>query len=140
MEDSRKKKIMIIIIVISFVTASIITFSTLRPRGPDIDVFKGKMIWVNCYNPDCGAGYQVDKKWYFEYIQEDPSSMWLGTPGLVCEKCEQKTVYRVVKCPQCEEVFFRGSVQGDFADRCPECNYSETEAERTEFSGKKRTN
>ncbi len=60
----------------------------------------------------------------------DPMAM--VAPPVVCKKCGEQSVFRAEKCqnPDCGIVFLRGSVPGDFADRCPECGRSETEESR----------
>lgn len=88
-----------------------------------------EMLWVKCNNPDCEAEYQTSKRGYFEYAQKHIDPMAMVAPPAVCKKCGKESIYRAEKCgnPDCGLVFFRGTVPNDFADRCPECGYSETE-------------
>ena len=112
-------------IPIVMLLAGIITFTTRR-SGVDM-IEPGMMIWVKCSNKACGAEYQMDKKDYFEYLKEHQDPMSMAAPAIVCKDCGEERVYRAVKCEKCKLVFERGSVQHDFADRCPECGHSKTE-------------
>jgi len=143
MEESKKKPIMIGAIIVCFVLAGVITYKySISPKGPGTEVFKGIQIWVKCSNEDCGAEYQMDKKEYFDSIEElvrqNPLSM--QTPPLVCEKCGKESIYRAEKCenPKCGIIFFRGAAgRGEFADKCPECGYSRSEELRKQAKGEK---
>ena len=137
MEDSRKKPIMIAVIVICFAAAGIIWYAT-RPKVFGIDdIPDDQMIWLKCTNPDCGAEYQVNQKAYAKYIDEhyEPDSQESPLPP--CEKCGQQTALRAEKCEKCELVFFRPFVPTDFADRCPECGYSATEEKKEEEAARR---
>ena len=125
MEDSKKKPIMVGIIVIALFLAVGVTFFTCSKNGGIDSLKSGQMIWVKCKNPDCGAEYQVDKKEYFKHLEEHGDPMAPEPP--VCEQCGDKSVYRAEKCEECGLIFFSGSVPKDFADRCPECGHSKTE-------------
>ena len=136
MEESKKKPIMIAIIVVCLILAAAIALKTGTGDSSGVEGLKrGEMIWAKCSNPDCGAEYQIDKKDYFEYVQEHQDPMAQYAPPLVCKECGEESLYRAVKCPKCEIVFFRGAVTNDFADRCPECGYSQTEEGRKKAAG-----
>ena len=123
MEDSKKKPIMIGVVVACLVLAGLITY-TSRSGKTGLEAMKsGEMIWVKCSNPDCGAEYQVDKKDYLEHLQK--------RQPLTCKECGQDSLSRAVKCEKCGLVFFMGaSGFDDFQDRCPECGYSKIEEDR----------
>jgi hypothetical protein len=130
MEDSKKKPIMIGVIVVCLAAAGLIFYSTQSGGGGGInDIPDDKMTWVKCNNPDCKAEYQISEKEYFKSIEERLDPMAMSAPPLVCKECGKDSVYRAEKCtnPDCGVVFFRGAVPNDFADRCPECKRSETE-------------
>ena len=132
MEDSKKKSILIGVIVACVVLAFVITYVTRPESSGGIEGIKpGEMMWVKCSNPDCGAEYQMSKKEYYEYVKEHQTG--LAAPPLVCKECGEESIYRAIKCPNCEVVFFyRAAGPDDFSDRCPECGYSETEEKRKE--------
>ncbi len=130
MEESKKKPIMIGVIIVCLAVAGIYTYSRHSGSGYTMDSIPDEeMIWVKCANDSCGATYQMSKKAYFKYIEENAQTMSPTAPPLVCEKCGEQSGYRAEKCtnPACGIVFFRGAVPNDFADRCPECGHSKTE-------------
>ena len=137
MEDSKKKPIMIAIIVVCIGVAGAITYITSSGGGGGIEtVDRGEIMWVKCSNPDCGAEYETDKRDYLEYIQEHQKGM--STPPLICKECGEESVYRAVKCEKCGAVFFYGAVRdAKFKDTCPECGYSKTEQIRKEARQRK---
>ncbi|MHC4508063.1 MAG: hypothetical protein ACYTAO_03770 [Planctomycetota bacterium] len=131
MEESKKKPIMIAVIIVCLGVAGAVTYLRSGGSGGGIDSLPDdKMTWVKCNNPQCKADYEMGEKQYFKGIEErmNPAAM-LSTPALVCEKCDEASVYKAFKCgsPSCGVVFFANSVPNDFADRCPECKRSETE-------------
>jgi len=130
MEESKKKPIMIGVIVVCLAVAGIITYSRRSGGGDTIDsISDAEMIWAKCNNPACKAEYQTSKKGYFKYVEEHANPMAQTAPPMICEKCGEPSVFRAEKCmnPDCGIVFLRGTVPNDFADRCPECKRSETE-------------
>ena len=134
MEESKKKPIMIAVIVMCLALAGAITYITnTRSSGTVESLKRGQLTWLKCRNPDCGYEYQMDLKDYFIYVRDHQEPMSLTAPAIVCPKCGEKSVYKAEKCEKCGLVFELGSVPPpDFADRCPECGYSKTEAKRKE--------
>lgn len=132
MEESKKKPIMIGVIVVCLALALLITFGRRGGSGGIADISPEEMMWVKCNNPDCKAEYEMGKQAYFKYVEEHMDPMAMVAPPVVCKECGKESVYRAEKCqnPDCGIVFFRGSVPNDFADRCPECGRSETEESR----------
>jgi len=130
MEDSKKKPIMIAVVIVCLGVAGAVTFMRGGGSGGSIDdIPDDKMVWVKCNNPQCMAEYQMGEKTYYKTVQERTDPRSLSTPALICEKCGKPSVYKAVKCanPECGVVFLSGSVPNDFADRCPKCGKSETE-------------
>ncbi len=133
MEESKKKPIMIGAIIVCFLLAGVMAYKySFSPEESGKDEFTGQLVWVKCNNTDCGEAYQMDKKGYFDSVEElVRQKMTMETPSLVCEKCGKESVYRAEKCPKCAVIFFRGAAgRSDFADRCPECSYSKSEETR----------
>jgi len=147
MEESRKKlnttskmlaglskTVMLIIIVVCLTLAVVIFIKTQSGGSGGIETIKRgeELYWVKCNNPKCKAEYQIDKKDYYEQIEEKmrANPMAMVTPPLLCKECREQSVLRAVKCEKCGQVFFYGADPTDFADRCPECGHSKTEAER----------
>ena len=136
MEESKKKPIMIGVIVVCLAVAVIITYSRYSGGGGGIDSISEKeMIWVKCRNPSCEAEYQNSKKAYYKYIMDNPNPnpMIPTAPPLICKECGEPSVFEAVKCanPDCGVVFFSGiSGPTDHADRCPKCGQSKIEESR----------
>lgn len=135
MEESKKKPIMVGVIVVCLGVAAIITWSRYTGGGGGIDdIPEGNMIWAKCNNPNCKAEYQTSERAYQKYMLEHAQPMAPNAPPtpMVCEKCGEQSAYRAGKCgnPDCGVVFFWNSVPNDHADRCPECGRSETEESR----------
>ena len=129
MEESKKKAVMIAVIIACLAAAGVITYVASSESGGGVETIKsGELIWVKCTNADCGHEYQIDKRGYFEYIQENQKG--LVRPAMVCEKCGEESVFRAEKCEKCGAVFFYEAYAGDLPDRCTECGYSAIEEKR----------
>jgi ribosomal protein L40E len=133
MEASKKKAVMIGVIVGCLVLAGVITYLTQRDKtdGPE-SLKPGVMYWLKCTAEGCGHEWQMDRRDYFEYLEEHQDPNKMAAPGVVCPKCGGETGYRAEKCEKCGHIFMRGTAPHDFADRCPECGHSKTEEERKE--------
>jgi len=134
MEESMKKTVMIVVIVVCLVSAVLITFVTGRSRSvTGLDEVAGQMQLVKCANKNCGAIYEIDKKKYYELLAEESlkHADETGPLAITCEKCGEKSIYKAVKCEKCGEVFFFGEAgANDFPDRCPKCGSSATEEQK----------
>jgi len=129
MEDSKKKPVMIGIVVACLVLAAVITYMSQSESSTGIEsIDPGRMTWLKCTNPDCGAEYEVSLRSYLTFVEENIQGM--SAPPMVCEQCGEESVYRAVKCEKCGLVFLRDSVPNDFSDRCPECGFSKIEDKR----------
>ena len=118
---------MILVIVLCFASAAIISYLTLFGKGSGIENIKsGESIWVECNNPGCQAEYQMDKKKYWVSVQESLGPMSKNIPPIVCEKCGESALFRAEKCEKCGQIFFYGSSGDEYPDRCP-CGYSKKE-------------
>jgi len=136
MEQSKKKPIMIGIIVACIVLAVAITL-TKSPEKSGLDSIKdSEMMWVKCSNPDCANEYQMGTKEYFKTIQKslDPNAL-ARTPALVCPKCGKTSVYKANKCEKCGKIYFPGVASPKFLDKCSECGYSKIEERIKKASG-----
>jgi predicted Zn-ribbon and HTH transcriptional regulator len=78
----------------------------------------------------------MEKKKYFEYVEDNADPMTLEAPPLECPKCGAQEGYRAEKCEKCGLIFFRGIVPNDYSDRCPECKHSAQEEARRRASGR----
>jgi hypothetical protein len=127
MEGSSKKPIMIGVIVVCLAVAGLITFAR-RGGGGGIDsIPASELTWVKCSNPACKAEYQMSKKEFFKEQMKHFNQMAMTAPPITCKECGKESLYQAEKCPNCGAVFIKGSIPGDFADRCPVCKHSATE-------------
>lgn len=133
MEESKKKPIMIGVIVVCLALAGFITYTRHSGGGRGYNsIPEGKMTWVKCNNPQCKAEYQISEREYYKAIDERLNPMVMTAPPLVCKECGKDSVFKAVKCqnPDCGIVFFPGAVPNDFQDRCPKCGQSADEEKR----------
>lgn len=91
-----------------------------------------EQVWVMCV--DCKASYQMGKKDFYEQLKEKATQAAnpMMAPLLTCQKCGKDKVVEAIKCEQCGNIFPKGSVPNDLADRCPKCKFSKIEAIRKE--------
>jgi len=120
------------VIGVCLVVAVIVFLATRGGQGKGLDTLSdAEQIWVKCSK--CGQSYQMGQKQYYKELEEkslaNPSPMPIAPP-LTCQKCSKDGVRKAFKCEKCGEVSYEGSVPQDFADRCPKCKYSATEAKR----------
>jgi hypothetical protein len=135
MEESKKKPVMIGIIVVCLGVAGLVTFMRSSGGGGVDSLSDSEMKWVKCNNPACKAEYEMGEKTYFKALQENmnPNPMATAPTALTCKECDKRSVYGAYKCtnPDCGTVFIE-SISGadDHPDRCPDCGKSETEESR----------
>jgi len=127
MDEKKKKIITISIIVVCLVLAVSITYLTRTTDNTISSIKKGETILVKCANPDCQAEYQMGKRDYFEFMQQNASPLTPGMPPMVCRQCDEDSIYQAIECKMCKIVFFENEGTDDFKDRCPECDYSRSE-------------
>jgi len=123
MEDSKKKPIMVGLILACIAAAVAVTLITKSKDEGGVGGLGDEIIWVKCANETCGAESQMPTDDYYKYIKDNGEQP-------VCDKCGENSLYRAVKCAKCGVVFFRGEIRGDFPDRCPECGFSQMEGDR----------
>ena len=131
-----KNLIYVIVIVICLLVAGIVVFSGGSGGGGIEDIAEDEQVWVMCRR--CNASYEMGKKEFYRQLEEaakaNPNPMM--APHLTCQECGKVSVTEAIRCEQCETVFVKGSVPGDFPDRCPKCKFSKTEAVRKERLGR----
>ena len=129
MED-KTKLVKIVVIAACLILAIAITLATREGGG---GVVTSDKIWVKCDNPDCYAEYQMTYEEYGDAIYGDDSAdpKMMTVNVLVCQECEEESVYNATKCSnkECGIVFISIPNPGaqDYPDRCPECGDSEME-------------
>jgi hypothetical protein len=131
MEESMKKVVMLVVIVVCLVLAGVIFLRTSRTVERDLERFEGMKTWVKCRNPDCRAEYEMSLKEYYKFKDENQDPSTLVAPPLTCEKCGEPSVYKAIKCPKCGFIFEEGSLpRGTYSDTCPKCYYSQAKENR----------
>lgn len=127
MEESRKKQIQIGVIIVCLSLAGVMICRSCLRRSGIPDHFAEEMTWVRCRNSQCEAEYQITKMDYFRWVEKYNDPREPAAPPLICKECGEKSVRIATKCEKCELVFERGTIPGDFEDRCPVCGYSKEE-------------
>ena len=132
MEDSKKKPVMIGVIVVCLGVAVLVTYMRSGDDAGIEGISDDEMRWVKCNNPACNAEYEVSLKKYFKDLAANmnPNPMATSATALTCDKCNKRSVYGAKKCADtdCGIVFIEGiSGPDDHADRCPDCGQSEIE-------------
>jgi len=127
MDERKKKQITVAIVVVCLVLAAAITYLTRKSDQTIGSIKSDETVWVKCANDDCQEEYQMGKRDYFEFIQQNSSPMSPVLPPMICRQCDEESLYRAIECQMCKTVFFEDKESGDFKDRCPECDYSKIE-------------
>lgn len=128
MNEKRKKIIMIIVIILCLSLAGTVAVLSSKTSDKLRDV-RGELTWLKCSNKNCLYEYEMDKAQYYQFLEDNKKAdNPFYTPPLICPKCSEQSCYKAFKCDQCGKVSFENSVPNDFADRCPHCGHSRTEA------------
>ncbi len=90
MEESKKKLIMIGIIVVCLAAAAIIFVKNMSRDGRG-RTSASETMWVKCSNPDCEAEYEMNIREYHKRVQIDADSM--EALPMRCEKCGKDSAY-----------------------------------------------
>ncbi len=144
MEDSKKKPVMIGVIVVSLGVAGLVTYMRSGGSGGIDSISADEVRWVKCRNPACEAEYEMGTKKYYKDLAANMNlnPEVRSAPALTCKECNKRSIYGAIKCanPDCGVVFVEGiSGPDDHADRCPDCGKSETfesrERRKREMSG-----
>ena len=125
MEDSKKKPLLIGIIIACFVLAVVITIATRSSNSGGIEsIPEDSTMWVKCDNPKCNAKYQMNQREYYKFVTENTGPADLYAPPMTCKECGEQSVYKAIKCPKCGEVFYSGAAGKRIKDTCPKCGFS----------------
>ena len=128
--DQAKRSLLLTVLVVACGGIAVLLFrGQIKGRSQGVEAIEpSETVWLMCTNPSCQAKYEIPKKTYFEFVENNRSGTLI--PGMECEKCGQAKAYRAVKCEKCGHVFLYGAKGFDFADRCPKCHYSKMEQDR----------
>ena len=126
MEEDKKKKIMIAIIVSCIVLAVVITFATREKQETQSDTGEQFL----CLNKDCGAIFTLSRGEFADkmrmIMRENPMTTREAV-RIECPECSQKTAGIALKCPSCGNVFVPKQALDTATDKCPKCGYSRIE-------------
>jgi len=127
MEDDKKRRAMIAVIVICALVTGIIYwwtngFGSAESSG---EGFENDTVLMKCNNPKCQAEYEITGKEYHEFMEQANPE---GLMGMQCKQCGKRSVFKAVRCEKCGSIFFYGVGGTDFKDRCPKCGFSKTES------------
>ncbi len=131
MEEDKKKKVMLGLIILCLVLAVGITVMT-NMGGSGSGSRSNEPVQMLCMNEECGMDFELSAEEYRTQMMQGgmmgPGPM-AQTP-MECSECGMQSGFRAVKCKECETIFLQDYTSGDFPDRCPECEYSDIEARR----------
>jgi len=120
MEDSKKKLVMILVVVACLGIAGAVT--VMRSGGTSgqtqTESVRGQMLLLKCRN--CGHTFEVDKAQYYDYLKANAGPG--VSPGYPCPQCKKKAAYQAIKCKNCGYIFERGVVEGEDRTTCPKCH------------------
>lgn len=132
MDEDKKRKVMIGLIVLCLVLAIGITAVTNLGGGGGSSSRGNQPVQMLCMNEECGMDFELSTEEYREHMMQGgmmgPGPM--AQSPVECPECGMQSAFRAVKCKDCEFVFMQDYSSGDFPDRCPECDYSDIEARR----------
>jgi DNA-directed RNA polymerase subunit RPC12/RpoP len=129
-EKQLKIALIVSVSLTGLLVAGFVIESFSGPGDDDIgEASRAGGIWMLCDNPDCEAAYEISEEEFAELMRGKgrPGPGMMGQLAFVCRECGQETAYRGMKCPKCGALFIRESIDGDYADRCPDCGYSAME-------------
>ena len=86
MDESKKKVVMIVIILVCLGVAGAMIFGRGGGSGTIDDISDEEMTWVKCMNKSCNAEYQMGLKEYFRFVTANANPMAPTAPALTCEK------------------------------------------------------
>lgn len=132
MEDSKKKPIMIAVIVVCLAVAGWVALRGGGSDGGPDSIPEGDLQWVKCNNKACNAEYEMSKREYYKQLEANinPNPMATGPTPVTCKECGEPSLFAAEKCanPDCGAIFIQGSAgPNDYSDRCPKCGRSEVE-------------
>lgn len=133
MDSKRKEFAKLGVVGLCLALTVLLVWHYVSGRSPEgIEALEaGQMIVTLCFNSDCKAQADMDKRVYYQEVdkllRQNPQ---MSQPALPCSTCEKFSVFRAVVCPKCDHTFRYGGMQRDAADRCPKCKYSEMEEAR----------
>ena len=129
------KNVIYAIVIVACILVAVLVFVKTRSGGGStgIDSMSDtEQVWMKCRS--CNATYEMSHKEYLKQIAEKAkaggATAMMFTPPLTCAKCSKNSAFLAEKCPNCNEIFFTGSIPNDFPDRCPKCKHSKTEDTR----------
>lgn len=127
MDEDKKQKVLIGVIVGCLVLAGIITLVTNRGKGRRGRGSTGPITML-CINDQCNADYELSIDEMREQM-EGFNEFLMDNPIYICPECNERSAYRSIICSQCDTIFV--PIQNnDYRDRCPECKYSKSEERR----------
>ena len=130
MDEDKKQKVMIGILVGCLVLAGIITLVTNRDKLGNRGGATGPLTML-CINNECNADFELSLDEMKEQMEQMNSynEMLMDNPIFVCPECSKRSAYRAIICSQCDTMFV--PIQNnDYRDRCPDCGYSKAEERR----------
>ncbi|MDD5459421.1 MAG: hypothetical protein PHF37_08530 [Phycisphaerae bacterium] len=128
MDEEKKRKVMVAVIVGCLLTAAGIFYFT-NIRGSGVGGGSRGPIYFLCVNEKCKHQFEMSSNDYAEKMREiGPEAMMMGQTPTECPKCNEQSAYIAEKCLACGTYFVPDYMNNtDYPDRCPSCGHSDIE-------------
>ena len=126
-----RNRVLIAVAVAGFVVAGVVTYLSARDdRYTYDDIPIDQTAWLLCVK--CKHAAEVPLRDYYRELERRTLDLHaMVEPALVCEKCNEESVWRGYRCGKCEHLFMSSGERGSFVDKCPECGFSQIGEDRT---------
>jgi len=100
MDESKKKTILIGVIVVCTVATGAITYYINHEPKISVDpgIPKDATTWMFCRNPVCEHSFEMNLRGYYRFVEENSPPRILVAPPVSCSECDEPSCYRAIKC------------------------------------------
>jgi hypothetical protein len=134
MDENVKKPLMVVVVIVCLLAAGYLVLKNFSGADKDTEIDEAfapdEMTWLMC--DGCGHTYQMNTSELHKIMQENIDPATMNARPLTCPKCGAEKCYKAIKCEECGEVFYEGSVPNTYSDTCPKCKFSKSKKAREE--------
>lgn len=95
MDENKKRNLLIILSVACITIALVFAYSSLN-GGKTNSTGSDELITMKCRNPECRESFEIPTNEFNSYMQKN-AGVELELPAYPCQKCEEKSAYRIFK-------------------------------------------